>query len=121
MPFLGIIDIEESGGVRDLKVKRKKGSLLVAQNSLQLTLYSAFTDKPLVSIDELVKPTKTLPPRYIRHDTTRTPEEIAHGKEIVSEVVIDIAAGRFRRTMPDNWWCTKDWCPYWGMCRGKKL
>lgn len=121
IPFVGVIDLEEPKKVRDLKTKRKLGPQSEADNSLQLTLYASFTGKPDVSIDQLVRPTKTLGPRYVRRESSRTPEEIEHGKQIVSEVAQDIVKGRFRRTMPDNWWCTKDWCPYWNQCRGKKL
>lgn len=120
VPFLGVIDLEEPSTVRDLKTKRKMGTQGEADNSLQLTLYASFTDKVDVSIDQLVRPTRTLGPRYVRRESKRSPQEIAHGKQIVSEVAQDISVGRFRRTMPDNWWCSENWCAYWSECRGKK-
>lgn len=120
VPFLGVIDIEEPHTVRDLKTKRKLGTQSEADNSLQLSLYAAVSGKPDVSIDQLVRKTKTLPARYIRREAHRTQQEIAHAKQIASETAEDIAKGRFRLTMPDSWWCSENWCAYWDRCRGKK-
>lgn len=120
-PFLAIIDLEEPGGVADVKTKRKKGSQAEADNSLQLSLYAAATGKPDVRLDQLIKPTKTLPPRYVRTGGVRTAEEIQHAIEIGADVVDGIVAGYFPRSTPDAWWCTEKWCGYWDKCRGKKL
>lgn len=120
VPFMAVIDIEEPTNVRDLKTKRKKGSQADADNSLQLSLYASITQKPDVHIDQLIKPTKTMGPRYIRVASHRTQEEMLHAVEIAASVATDIAKGRFPLTMPDNWWCTANWCPYWGLCRGRK-
>lgn len=120
VPFLGVIDLEEPTSLADLKTKRKKGSQADADNSLQLSLYAYVTNKPDVRIDQLIKPTKTLPARYIRLASHRSQEEIDHAVEIAATVATDIAKGRFPLTMPDSWWCTVDWCPYWALCRGRK-
>jgi hypothetical protein len=120
VPFMGVIDLEEAGTVRDLKTKRKAGSQSEVDNSLQLSLYAHITGKPDVTLDQLVKPTKTLGPRYMRKTSTRTAGEMAHAIEIASTVATDISKGRFPLTMPDSWWCSKDWCPYWSLCRGRK-
>ncbi len=144
VPFLGILDLEEEGGViRDLKTKRKAGAQSEVDNSLQLTLYAyikrqedeakALLEGEMVStgarpadrlyhvaMDQLIKPTKKQGPRYMRKVSTRTDAEMQHGVEIASSVATDIAKGRFPLTMPDNWWCTANWCPYWDLCRGRK-
>lgn len=120
IPFLGVIDIEEPRGVADLKTKRKLGSQSEADNSLQLSLYAYVTGKPDVSIHQLIKPTKTMGPRYIRKTAHHDADQQAHAVDIALSVATDVSAGRFPLTMPDSWWCSKDWCPYWGMCRGKK-
>lgn len=119
-PFMAIIDLEEPTVVVDLKTKRKKGSQAEVENSLQLSLYSAATGKPDVRLDQLIKPTKTLPTRYIRLSATRTEQEIAHAVELGADIVDGITAGYFPRSSPDAWWCTAEWCHYWGLCRGKK-
>jgi hypothetical protein len=120
VPFLMVIDLEEPTAVRDLKTKRKLGPQSETDNSLQLSLYAYGTGKPDVSLDQLIKPTKKLGTRYVRREATRTPEEMQHAVEIAAGVATDVAAGRFRLAPPDAWWCTADWCHYWGRCRGRK-
>lgn len=119
IPFFGIIDLEEPTAIADLKTKKKAASQLDTDNSIQLSIYAHVTGKPFVRLDQLVKPTKKQPERFIRTVSTRTKKEVLHALDIVSEVAEDIAAGRFRRTNPENWWCTSKWCPYWGGCRGR--
>lgn len=120
IPFMGVIDLEEEDCIADLKTKAKPASQLEADNSLQLSLYAHVTGKPLVRLDQLVKPTKTLPARYFRTESVRTRTETLHAVDVVADVAADIADGRFRRTNPDNWWCTEKWCEYWSDCRGRK-
>jgi hypothetical protein len=120
VPFLAVIDLEESTAVADLKVKKKAASDHDVANNLQLSLYSHITGKPTVRLDQLVRPTKTLPARYRRNEAVKNKAETLHAVDIVAEVASDIAAGRFRRTNPENWWCGEKWCPYWSKCRGRK-
>ena len=120
IPFMGVIDLEEEHSIADLKTKAKPASQLEADNSLQLSLYAYVTGKPSVRLDQLVKPTKTLPVRYFRTESIRTRTETLHAVDVVADVAADIAEGRFRRTNPDNWWCTEKWCEYWNDCRGRK-
>lgn len=120
VPFLGIIDLEEAEEVADLKTKRKKGNQGEVDNSLQLSLYAHVTGKKTVRHDQLIKPSAKLPERLFRIRSTRTDAEIEHAVNIAADVATDIARGRFPLTMPDNWWCTEKWCPFWSDCRGKK-
>lgn len=120
IPFLGVIDLEEADAIADLKNKRKAATQADADNSIQLTLYAHILGKPDVRLDQLVKPTKTLGARYIRRRSTRTNQEVKHALNVVKGVTEAIAAGNFMRTNPENWWCSEKWCPYWGLCRGKK-
>lgn len=119
VPFLGVIDLEEIGTVVDLKTKKRPASQLDTDSSLQLTLYCYVTGKPECRLDQLVRPSKTKPTRYIRTTATRMRKETLHALDIVGEVAEDIAAGRFRKTNPENWWCGSTTCPYWSTCRGK--
>ena len=120
IPFLGVIDLEEENAIADLKTKKKASSQADTDNSLQLSLYAHVTGKPLVRLDQLVKPTKTLKERFIRTESVRTKNEVLHALDVVSQVAQDIASGRFRKTNPENWWCTSKWCPYWSDCRGRR-
>jgi len=119
IPFMAVIDLEEADRISDLKTKRKAASQAEADNSLQLSLYAHITGKPHVTLDQLIKPTKTMGVRFIRTAAVRSKRETLHAVDIVAESATDIAAGRFRKTDPNNWWCTEKWCPYWNDCRGK--
>jgi hypothetical protein len=120
IPFLGVIDLEEEFAIGDVKTKKRASPQADADNSLQLSLYAHVTGKPVVRLEQLIKPTKTLPDRFIRTESIRTSQEVLHALDVVSQVAQDIAAGRFRKTNPENWWCSAKWCPYWGDCRGRK-
>lgn len=120
IPFLGVIDLEEADSIADLKTKKRAAPQGEVDNSLQLSLYAHVTGKPFVRHDQLVKPTKKFPSRFIRMESVRTRNEVLHAIDVVSEIAVDIAAGRFRKTNPENWWCTQKWCPYWDDCRGRK-
>lgn len=120
IPFVGVIDLVEEDSISDLKTKKKAASQNEADNSLQLSLYAHVTGKPTVRLDQLVKPSKTMGARFIRTVSSRTDQEVQHALDVVAEVAQDIATGRFRRTNPENWWCTEKWCPYWKDCRGRK-
>ncbi len=120
IPFLGVIDVEEANAIADLKTKKKAAPQAEVDNSLQLSLYAHVTGKPLVRHEQIVKPTKTLPERFIRLESIRTRQEVLHALDVVGQVAQDISVGRFRKTNPENWWCSAKWCPYWGDCRGRK-
>jgi hypothetical protein len=120
VPFMGVIDLEEPLAIADLKTKKLAGSTVESDNSIQLSLYAYVTGKATVRLDQLVKPTKTQGPRYIRLAAIRSKREVMHALDVVAEVASDISAGRFRKTNPENWWCSEKWCPYWGECRGRK-
>lgn len=119
LPFMGVIDLEEENSISDLKTKKKAASQGEVDDSLQMSLYAHMTEKPHVRLDQLIKPTKRLPVRYIRTEAFRDKNEILHALDVVSEVADDIAKGRFRKTNPENWWCSAAWCPYWHDCRGR--
>ncbi len=119
LPFMGVVDLEEEQSISDLKTKKKAASQLDVDNSLQLSLYAHVTGKPIVRMDQLIKPTKRLPARFLRTQAVRSRNEVLHAVDVVSQVADDIARGRFRKTNPENWWCNEKWCPYWSECRGR--
>lgn len=118
VPLMAILDIEEESRVRDIKVRSKLPNAGEADNSLQLALYSVAANKPDVSIDALVKPSAKLGVRMKHLHAHMTPAAQHHAISVATEVADDIRLGRFRRTAPDNWWCSESWCGYWGNCRG---
>ena len=119
VPFLGVIDLEEPFALADLKTRAKIAGQAEVDNNLQLTMYAYLAEKYTVRMDQLVKPSKKLPERYVRTEARRDQQEVEHVLSVVGEVADDIARGRFRKTSPENWWCSIKMCPYWGQCRGK--
>lgn len=115
-----IVDLEEEVAVRDLKTRGKLGNQNEANDSLQLTLYSMATQRPVVSYDMLIAPTKKYGVRFARFQSVRTRADYEHGLNIVGDVASAIRAGVFPRTNPENWWCSERFCDFWGSCRGKK-
>lgn len=120
VPLVAIFDIEEVHMIRDLKVRGKLPNKGEVQDSLQLELYAEVAQKPDVALDALIKPSAKLPARIVRYEHKTTSESRNHAVTIASEVADDIRDGRFRRTDPNNWWCSEGWCGYWSLCRGKK-
>jgi len=101
----------------DLKTSASKWSESDVKNDTQLTLYSAVQGHVNGRIDNLVS-TKT--PALHRLPTTRTPRDVAVLKEDYEETVDLIKRGIFPRTSIDSWKCTKKWCSYWLICRGRQ-
>jgi len=121
IPFVGIVDIVEDGSLADIKVKNKQAPQNEADNSIQLTIYAHVLGKPVVSLEQLVKKSKTKPARYVRSTSYRDSREAAHAVSIIGDVAVNIAEGRFPRTHPGNWWCSQKWCKFWDDCRGRKF
>jgi len=121
VPFVGIVDIVEEESLSDIKVKNKQAPQNETDNSIQLTIYSHILGKPTVRLEQLVKKSKTKSPRYVRTTAVRSAKEARHAVDIIGDVATNIAEGRFPRTHPNNWWCTKKWCKFWDDCRGRKL
>ena len=119
IPFMAVIDLEEALDVADLKCKKTAMSQNEVNDNLQLCLYAHITGKASVRLDQLIRPTQKLPARFMRTSCIKTSAEVQHALDIVAEIAEDICAGRFRKTNPENWWCSKRWCPHWSDCRGR--
>ena len=117
--LVGTIDVEEHGGLRDLKCYGKKPSPVEADRSLQLTLY-ALAKKTLdrahpkrISLDVLVK-NKT--PKIVTQTTTRNEGDYRSLLARVSVVSDAIQKGIFIPATPDDWRCSVKFCGYYHIC-----
>lgn len=48
---------------------------------------------------------------------TRNDDDVAKLLRVIGKVCRTISAGVFMPASPDAWWCSPDWCGYWGRCR----
>jgi hypothetical protein len=103
--------------IADLKTKAKSATAAEVDGSLQLTLYSFVEQIPLVRFDQLLKQKV---PKVKRTVSRRTTQDHLWLIEVVTQVAEAISAGVFPPTDPTSWACSKKWCGFWNICRGKK-
>ena len=128
VPAVGIIDLIDDNVIVDNKVVAKSWSQDRIDNSLQLTLYSAATGLNEQRIDlyvkgstaALVNPNSRAKGPHIKElSSKRSRKDYMWMAEVFENVAKSISAGIFPPTTPDSWVCTKKWCGFWDMCRGK--
>jgi hypothetical protein len=116
----GRIDLQEGGGIRDLKTGKAYPLEDAAERSPQLTWY-ALAVKALdgelpdyVSLDHLIltKTGVTYRPQVAQRDGDDFNREI-HRAQLAAFMIDD---GRFQPATPDQWCCTPKWCGYWNRC-----
>ena len=116
VPVLGFMDVETKDEVNDYKVVKACKSQTDADNNLQLTIYSKASKKKKTSLICLTK-TKNLDVKKV--ESTRTPGQIKSGEMLIASVADAIKKGSFPMCDPAGWNCSKKWCGYWKLCRGK--
>lgn len=123
----GTIDLTTvDGWVRDTKTAARAYDEDAVQNSLQAAIYD-FAYENLrgrrakgFAFDVLIKPTKTIPART--QQVTGIVSQVAreHAFNAVQNMHRAIEAGVAMPAAEGSWWCSKDWCGYWSMCKGKR-
>jgi RecB family exonuclease len=115
----GTIDLQEPGGVRDLKTSAKATSQVDADSSLDLTTYG-LAAKALdgvaptsLSLDVLVK-TKT--PYALTLPTVRGDAQYRSFLLRVEAMADAVAKGAFSPCDPSCWWCSRRFCGYFDRC-----
>lgn len=123
----GTMDLTSKDGViHDAKTAGKAYSQDAIQNSTQAALYD-FAFEALhkkrakaFRFDVLIKPTKTLGVRAQVIEGSVSDGQRAWLFETLSSINKAVKVGAFPPTSPDSWVCSKKFCGYWDMCRGKK-
>ena len=114
--------------VVDNKTVKKAWNQDQADNSLQLSLYSAVTGLDVQRLDLFVRGnpkaittpgSRTKGPHIKEVKTMRSPQQLLWMVEVFRQVAIAISAGIFPPTAPDSWTCSAKWCGFWELCRGK--
>ena len=114
--------------VVDTKTVKRTWNQDMADNSLQLSMYSIATGLPDLRVDCLVKGnpksiinagTRTKGPSIVELDTRRRAGQNQWAMQLVTQVARAIQAGSFPPCSPESWACSAKYCGFWGMCRGK--
>lgn len=123
----GTIDIiEQDSTIRDSKTSNAHWKGDEVLRSVEPALYDfAFrhiykrTSKKFV-YDVVKKPTSTMPATVKSIEGKVTKADHRWLFEVVEVVHRSIRSGVFVPASEDSWWCQKNWCEYWSICRGKK-
>lgn len=110
-----IKDLELTGTIIDHKVKKRRFNDNELLNDIQPTAYLANGPKEFeyqVALDQKVQAIATF-------NVTRTDNDWEFFKEIVSSTWAAIKTGIFPPNV-EGWSCSKDWCGYYQLCRGRK-
>lgn len=104
--------------VTDMKTSAATWSQNDADLDPQFTLYSIVENVDTVRVDNLVS--LKAGPKLVQITSKRD----AHAKRVfiedLEETVDLVKRGIFPKTSIDNWACSKKWCGYYTLCRGKR-
>ena len=120
VPFVMVKDLETVEQVIDHKLKARRFSQADLNNELQPLAYTFENDKEFAYHVALKQKTPVIetPLQDERLCTRPTVKDHEWFTRIVAETWSAIQAGIFP-VRPNGWHCSRDYCGYWGMCRGK--
>lgn len=123
IPIVGYIDMIGTDGVpHDLKTSAKSWNTDKARSEIQPLFYLAALLQSGNNLHQLrfrhVVFVKTKTPQVQVLESAFTFSEIFWLLEMVKSVWLAIEVGIFPCN-PTGWKCSKDWCEYWPLCRGK--
>lgn len=120
---LDLVSAEPAGEyVRDLKTSEKSPSGDAAEKSQQLTMYAMvrLAEKGALpaglTLDYLVRTPARAERKHVPLHTTRDQADVAAMVNRINTAVEAVKRGVFVPTNPENWWCSKQWCDYYGTC-----
>lgn len=122
LPFVGYVDlIDENLIIHDTKTASKKPSEGTADKSQQLTTYSLLyrletgMKEKALQLDTVIQTAAGTRSTNIQK-TTRNEDQMASLVKRFVKAEDAIRKGVFIPTNQDNWWCSKNWCGYYGIC-----
>lgn len=115
--------VDEKEFIRDTKTSKAAYSEDAVSGSIQATMYdfayqTKTGKKPAGFVFDVI--TKHKDPRYqeVKGQVSKTQTEIMF--ESINIMHSQIKRGEFQYAPEGAWWCSKDWCGYWNLCKGKK-
>ena len=122
--FLMYIDaIHANKKIVDWKVTTSKKSKSIADNSLQLSIYSMGTGLRSVGFCSLVRPRdgkeRNWKPSIEFVWSTRNETELKWAEKVITGVIDGINNDIFPPCDPSNFLCNNKYCDFWLLCRGQ--
>lgn len=120
----GTLDVtDESEFIRDMKTSAKKYSENAVSDSIQATMYdfayeTKYGKKAAGFAFDVV--TKTKEPKYQFVSGQVTAAQRERLFQSIKIMHSQINRGEFQFAAEGAWWCSKDWCGYWSLCKGKQ-
>lgn len=120
----GTLDVvDEKNFIRDTKTSGKSYQEDFVENSIQATMYDfahevKTGEKPEGVIFDVVTKTKTPKYQEIKGKVSQNQREILF--QNIKMMHEQINRGDFLYAPEEGWWCSKGWCGYWDICKGKK-
>lgn len=120
----GTLDLTDKDGfIRDTKTSKQNYDEDHVSDSTQATMYdfayeTKYGKKPKGFKFDVI--TKHKVPRYQEVTGVVSLPQRERLFETVNIMHAQIKDGRFQYAPEGAWWCSKDWCGYWHMCKGKK-
>lgn len=115
--------VDDRGIIRDTKTSKTEYSEDAVLSEVQPAIYTwGYKQKhgqnPKGFAFDVVTKHKT--PRYQKVEGVVTDTHINRTFEAIDIMHSQIKRGEFQFAPSGAWWCSKDWCGYWHICKGKK-
>jgi PD-(D/E)XK nuclease superfamily len=123
---IDLIDEPVAGGgevIRDLKTSDKAPQGTAAHTSQQLSMYALVRHAETgrlprgLVLDHLVRTPVTAKKTHIVQHTERTAEDVQALVHRINTAVSAVERGIFVPANPDSWWCSANWCEFYGSCK----
>lgn len=122
LQVVGTIDVEEADSIRDTKTSGKSPKKTMADESIQLTMYSLAKlqcddVKPgKVVLDYIVRTPKRKDLKLVQLESRRTMDDLPPLMQRIAMSSRIIQAGLFTPADPSAWWCSSKFCSYHATC-----
>lgn len=122
----GVIDLidqtPEGEVIRDLKTTKKSPNKDAAEKSGQLTMYALIRKAEVgtlpasLTLDYLIRTPARAEKSHVALNTTRDEEDLGVLVNRINAGVAAVQRGVFTPTNPENWWCSRNFCEFYGTC-----
>lgn len=114
---------DENGFIRDTKTSKAEYPADAVSTEIQPAVYDFAYQakngkKPAGFIYDVATKHKEPRVQEVKGQVSQTQTEQLF--EAVKLMHGSVQRGEFQYAAPGSWWCSKDWCGYWALCKGKK-
>ena len=115
--------VDENRVIRDTKTSKANYAEDALDDNLQATMYdfayqAKYKEKATGFAFDVI--TKHVTPRYQEVKGQISSAQTERMFESINIMHSQIERGEFQYAPEGQWYCSKEWCGYWSMCKGKK-